>query len=95
MDSQVVNKKNIATLLLLLLLVVTIPIGINLLKQQQNKSRAATTATSEIKFFGEGVTCDNSGGNCTTTNSKVDIVLQAPWPANVTLTSTPTPTLVP
>lgn len=95
MESQVVNKKNIAALLLLLLLIVAIPFGINLLKQQQNRSRAATTATSEIKFQGDGVTCDASGGNCSTTSSKVDIVLQAPWPANVTLTNTPTPTLAP
>lgn len=57
------------------ILILAIPVGVNLVQRQQQLKIRATG--EEIKFSGEGVTCNTAG--CTTTEPDITIELTSPF----------------
>lgn len=101
-ENKILSKKNITTFLIIGILVLVIPFTVKLVERQQTlKSRAA--GENAITFVpGDNIECDASG-NCTTTDSTVELELKSPIGPPGTIvptpttgpTNTPTPTLPP
>lgn len=75
-QDKLFSKKNLISYLVLLILVLAIPLGVRLVKtQQQLQSRAAGGG---ITFRGTGVTCPATG-ECTSTEAQIEVVLDSPF----------------
>lgn len=77
---ELLTKRNIISFLIIAVLLLAIPFSLKLIQQRQNiKSKATSDPISFATGGSTGVTCDGSG-NCTTTNTTVQVELRAPAP---------------
>ena len=74
---ELLNKKNLISILILAILVMAVPLTINLVRQRQiSKSRAVTG--NEIKFVEKTGELECVSDKCTTTKPDVQVEIQAP-----------------